>query len=263
MQYSNCRLCLDIQAAGSGVVLSAKKGDTGRKLFITLTDGGRPYMLSQDCYGVFTALKPDGHIVFHECTVEDNTVVCKVREQTVAVAGEVRCEIRLYGANGMLLTSACFTLAVDETVYTEGDEIESTDDFSALTALITQNQTLRTELLALKAQLEGLKGGLEQGGSSGGGGTGGGSSVKIGEATLYAAAWVGEDSPYSQILNVEGVTLNSQVDLKPSVEQMAVFYQKDLTLLTENDGGVVTVYAIGQKPVGDYTLQVSITEVTV
>ena len=41
----------------------------------------------------------------------------------------------------------------------------------------------------------------------------------------------------------------------------AVFYEKDITFVTENDGGVVTVYAIGQKPQNDYTIQVTITEV--
>ena len=253
MEYSNCRICLDIQASGSGVVLSAKQGDTGRKLYITLTDGGRPYPLSEDCYGVFTARKPDGHMVFNGCTVENNTVVYTLREQTLAAAGTVNCEIRLYGPEGMLLTSACFAIHVDSTVYTDGEEIESFDDFSALTALLTQNQTLRTELLALKARLETLKTELENSSAP----------VTVREVTLYGANWLGSESPYSQGVSISGVTPKSQVDLKPSVEQMGIFYQKDLTLLTENDGGAVTVYAIGQKPAGDYTVQVNITEVSV
>ena len=53
------------------------------------------------------------------------------------------------------------------------------------------------------------------------------------------------------------------MDLTPSVEQLAVFYDKDLTFVTENEDGVVTVYAIGQKPTNDYTIQVTITEVNV
>jgi hypothetical protein len=53
------------------------------------------------------------------------------------------------------------------------------------------------------------------------------------------------------------------VDLTPDVQQLAVFYDKDLTFVTENEGGVVTVYAIGQKPTSDYTIQVTITEVEV
>lgn len=88
-----------------------------------------------------------------------------------------------------------------------------------------------------------------------------GLSSKIGEVTLLASAWVGSDSPYSQIVTIDGVTKNSQVDLTPSVEQLEIFYEKDLTFVTENNGGVITVYAIGQKPLNDYAIQVTITEV--
>ncbi len=90
-----------------------------------------------------------------------------------------------------------------------------------------------------------------------------GSTVRVAEVTLSAAKWTGTESPYSQVVRITGVTSYSQVDLKPSVEQMAIFHEKDLAFVTENDEGVVTVYAIGQKPTNDYTMQVSITEVSV
>jgi hypothetical protein len=87
--------------------------------------------------------------------------------------------------------------------------------------------------------------------------------ARIGEVTLTAAGWIGAASPYSQIVTIPGVTENSQVDITPSVEQLAIFHEKDLTFVTENDGGEVTVYVIGQKPANDYTIQVTITEVSV
>lgn len=90
-----------------------------------------------------------------------------------------------------------------------------------------------------------------------------GSSATIGTVNLVAAKWVGSENLYSQVVSIDGVTENSQVDLTPSVEQLVVFYEKDLTFVTENEGGIVTVYAIGQKPTNDYTIQVTITEVTV
>ena len=86
-------------------------------------------------------------------------------------------------------------------------------------------------------------------------------TVRIGEVTLLASAWVGNASLYSQVVSIAGVTENSQVDLTPSVEQLVIFYEKDLAFVTENENGVVTVYAIGQKPTNDYTIQVTITEV--
>lgn len=86
-------------------------------------------------------------------------------------------------------------------------------------------------------------------------------TARIGYINLLADKWVGTSSPYSQIVTVNGASENTQVDLTPSVAQLAIFHQKDLAFVTENDGGVVTVYAIGQKPTNDYTIQVTMTEV--
>ena len=96
-----------------------------------------------------------------------------------------------------------------------------------------------------------------------GGSSGVSSSVKLGWVTLLADAWKGTEHPYSQVVEIDGVTRNSQVDLTPSVEQLMIFYEKDLSFVTENEDGRVTVYAIGQKPANDYTVQVTITEVAV
>lgn len=98
---------------------------------------------------------------------------------------------------------------------------------------------------------------------NGGSGGSGGSSVTLGTVTLLASRWQGTTDPYYQVVSIAGVTANSQVDLKPSVAQLAIFHDKDLAFVTENDGGIVTVYAIGDKPENDYTIQVSITEVNV
>ena len=78
---------------------------------------------------------------------------------------------------------------------------------------------------------------------------------------LPSSKWQGKDNLYSQVVSIAGVTENSRVDINPSVEQLAIFYQKDITFVTENEDGVVTVYCIGQKPANDYTMQVTITEV--
>lgn len=89
------------------------------------------------------------------------------------------------------------------------------------------------------------------------------STARIAYVDLLSANWVGDASPYSQVVTIDGVTEFSQVDLTPSIEQLVVFYEKDLGFVTENEDGVVTVYAIGQKPENDYTIQVTITEVDI
>jgi len=88
-------------------------------------------------------------------------------------------------------------------------------------------------------------------------------NARIANVDLLSANWVGTASPYSQVVQIDGVTEYSQVDLTPSIEQLITFYDKDLGFVTENEDGVVTVYAIGQKPENDYTIQVTITEVSV
>ena len=94
-----------------------------------------------------------------------------------------------------------------------------------------------------------------------------GKKTREGYVTILSANWVKEgENLYSQVVTVdvvagEGVTENSQVDLTPSDEQLVIWRQKDLAFTTENYGGTVTVYAIGQKPENDYTIQVTITEV--
>lgn len=87
-------------------------------------------------------------------------------------------------------------------------------------------------------------------------------AARIVSVSLPASKWTGSGNLYSQVVSIAGVTANSQVNLTPSIEQLSIFYEKDLTFITENDGGVVTVYVIGQKPQNDYTIQADVVEVT-
>ena len=80
---------------------------------------------------------------------------------------------------------------------------------------------------------------------------------------LPASAWVGANGRYSQVVDIEGVTKLSMVDLQPSVEQIEIFREKDVAFTTENIDGTLFVYAIGDKPQNDYTIQASIEEVVV
>lgn len=130
------RISLDIHEHGSQAVLKAKKTDTGRMLHITLREGGTPYIIEADCYAVFKATKPDGSILYNACTIERNEIIYEFTEQTCTAVGRCRCEIALYGLDDKLITSPRFALLVDGTIYPEGS-VESTDEFSALTQLIS------------------------------------------------------------------------------------------------------------------------------
>lgn len=80
--------------------------------------------------------------------------------------------------------------------------------------------------------------------------------------TLSAAAWTGSNNRYSQVVSVPSATAKSQVNLIPSLEQVEIFYEKNITFITENDGTKITVYVIGQKPENNYTMSADIVEVS-
>ena len=140
------KISLDIHDHGSNVSLKAKRGDTGRLLYITLMDGRNPYAITTECRAVFTAKKADGNILFNECSRIGNTIVYAFTPQTTSAVGKADCEIKLYGADDKLLTSARFTLMVEDTVYNEGDVVEPRSEVTELTALISRTTELLREI---------------------------------------------------------------------------------------------------------------------
>lgn len=85
---------------------------------------------------------------------------------------------------------------------------------------------------------------------------------KMTTITLEANAWTGSSNPWSQVVSINGVTVNSKIDLQPTAVQIVELQNADIMLMIENNGGTTTAYAIGGKPTVDYTMQVLITEVT-
>lgn len=131
------RITLDVQQSSSAVFVAVKRGDIGRKIVISLSDGGFPYEIASDCYAVLTGTKPDGNILYNHCDIEGNTIVYEITEQTTAAAGRMMAEVKLYGADDNLVTSATFRIIIDGTVYTDG-QVESSSEFSALKQLMSQ-----------------------------------------------------------------------------------------------------------------------------
>lgn len=136
------RITLNLQETNTLVSVKAKRGDTGRRLLIHLSDGSIPYHISDDCYATFTARKADGTKINNACTIENNVIAYEFTEQTCAAPGTMHCEIKLYGADRKLITSACFLVNVHDTVFQEGDEVSSEGEMNALDALISDATAL-------------------------------------------------------------------------------------------------------------------------
>lgn len=90
------------------------------------------------------------------------------------------------------------------------------------------------------------------------------SLTKTVEIVLLASNWVKDsDNRYSQVISIYGVTEYSKIDLQPTAEQLAIFHEKDVSFVVENEDGIVTVHCIGRVPLNDYTIQATISEVIV
>lgn len=85
--------------------------------------------------------------------------------------------------------------------------------------------------------------------------------VPASSVTLLADAWVDNGGKYAQVVELAGVTTHTKVNLQPTPEQLVEFQNEVLAFVAENEGGVVTVFAIGDKPIGDHTIQVTLKEV--
>lgn len=137
MNDSIIQIMLDMQELSNLSVVYLKKGDTARKIIITLSDGGFPYVISKTSCAVLSATKPDGHTLFNYCTIDENKIIYEVTQQTTAAVGKMRCEIRLIGPDNAVLNSASFLIIVGDTV-TDEEVPESSSEFTALTQLMSE-----------------------------------------------------------------------------------------------------------------------------
>lgn len=84
------------------------------------------------------------------------------------------------------------------------------------------------------------------------------------EFVRLSTQWsVASDNRYFQEVVVDNavITSHSKVDLNPTSEMLAIFHEKDLAFVAENEGGVVRVYCVGQVPQNSYDIPVTVTEI--
>ncbi len=115
MNYSKFSITLDVHSTLSQVSIPVPQNDTARRLYVSLTDGGKPFYIKDGCRAVLAASKSDGKYIVNDCIIERNqTIRYDFTEQTTAAIGKIDCTIKLYGGNNELLTSPRFTIVVYE-----------------------------------------------------------------------------------------------------------------------------------------------------
>lgn len=78
-------------------------------------------------------------------------------------------------------------------------------------------------------------------------------------ATLHAANW-GAAIPYSQNITLKDIASNNKIDIQADAYTLNTINGK-YSLCVSNNNGIVTVYAIGEKPTVDLDVQLVITAV--
>lgn len=146
MERASTYITLDVQKIDSGQLIKVKRGDSARRLVVSLTNRGRPYIPGEGVTAVFYERKSDGNPCFNEAQIDGCTVSYDFTGQTTNVVGLAACEIRLYDAGNHLLTSPRFELLVDDTEYQEGDVPDSSPEFTALTEMVSKGTELIGEL---------------------------------------------------------------------------------------------------------------------
>ena len=154
MERSDYHITLDLQSSQASKALELHEKDTHCRLHITLTQGGKEYVLSEGCQAVFTAKKPDGTAIFNDCTLENGSLFYDITPQTTAAAGELACQLRLYGQDGQLLHSAAFSMVVHPGTVSDDDDIASMPEATALQKILEKLEKKPTYRLIEKVTLE-------------------------------------------------------------------------------------------------------------
>lgn len=142
------RIRLDVLRDSVQAYIRVTKNDTrSRKIIVFITEGSCAYPL----YGVLTAKlkaeKPDGTTIYNDCVVENSAIVYTITAQTTAAVGIVECELILYGDADEVLATPRFKIIVQDPVV-DDSEIESTDEFTALTSAIQAAEEIKTPYTA-------------------------------------------------------------------------------------------------------------------
>ena len=154
MERSDYHITLDLQSSQAAKALELHEKDTHCRLHITLTQGGKEYVLSEGCQAVFTAKKPDGTAIFNDCTLESGSLFYDITPQTTAAVGELNCQLRLYGRDGQLLHSAAFSMVVHPGTVSDDDDIASMPEATALQQLLEKLEKKPTYRLIEQVTLE-------------------------------------------------------------------------------------------------------------
>ena len=143
MEKQVYRKSLDLQKNGAQWSIDVKQNDVNsRRIVISLTDGGKAFILGGDMIATIYGRKTDGNVIYKDCSIENGMAIVDVEKQLITAAGTVECELRIYDSNAagaQLLTTPRFNIEVYD-VLSDENRITSTSDYSALASETVKSQ---------------------------------------------------------------------------------------------------------------------------
>lgn len=123
MKDASFRITLDVNEIQSQVSIPVKVGDTSRKIYISLTEDGIPFVIGEGDYAVLTGTSRSGLNIERTCTIEGGKIVIGFDDNIVSSERLLTCEIRLYNfETDGVLCSASFSIVVYDRVATFPEE---------------------------------------------------------------------------------------------------------------------------------------------
>lgn len=136
---------IDLCHSNASVIITPVQNDAGSRFLVALlTSEGEPYTIPEGCTVQLAVRKPDGTKTLTAASVKDNTVVCELTNQSLAVKGIADAQIILYNGLAVLKTPP-FKLNTLEQIVSD-DTIVSTDEFTALSEVMKNYQEIATEV---------------------------------------------------------------------------------------------------------------------
>lgn len=129
----------------------ASVGDTTGGLIVSVVDNGGSTLTIGTEVMYLKVKKPDQTEVFIQSVTEDNTFKITFTDQMLAVPGVLFAELRLIGPNNENLGSRNFIIR-NETAVVSDEAIESSNEFSALTEVLSEAQTFKDQIEELEGE---------------------------------------------------------------------------------------------------------------
>lgn len=132
--------------------IEAKQNDTkSRFIIFNLINNNTPLDLTSNTVKIF-AQKADTTIIFNNVIILDATngkIQVELTSQTLAIAGDLNCELDIYGSDSSIFSSTVFTINVEVGIRND-TAIESTNEFTALTTALSSVSLYDSRLNNLK-----------------------------------------------------------------------------------------------------------------